>query len=75
MILGFEKIALNAAYCRLVICTGLVTAAGSFVLSCAALLFVGFSMLKMLMMIFMPVIELVALIAASYISNIRLWRK
>lgn len=75
MILGFEKRKLNAAYCRLVICTGLVTAAGSFVLSCTALLFVGFSMLKMLMMIFMLIIELVALIAASYISNIRLWRK
>lgn len=75
VMLGFKKKRLNNAYFKLVHITGIISIIVSTALSGIVFLMVGFSAVKLLIMLSIPSTEIITLIIVSYISNKRLWRK
>ncbi len=75
IILGFDRKQLNTAFYRLVRGTGSASIIASFALSGIVFLFIKLSVVKLLIMMLIPFIEIITLLIASNISNKRLWRK
>lgn len=75
IMLGFDRKQLNTAYYRLVHVTGIISIIASFALSGIVFLFIKLSVVKLLILLLIPCIEVIALLIASNISNKRLWRK
>jgi len=75
IMLGFDRKQLNKAYYRLVRGTGSTSIITSFALSGIVFLFIKLSVVKILIMMLIPFIEIITLLIASNISNKRLWRK
>ena len=75
IMLGFDRMHLNKAYYRLVRVTGLISIIASFALSWIVFLLIKLSVVKLLIMLLIPFIEIITLLIASNISNKRLWRK
>ena len=73
--LGFDRKQLNKAYYRLVHIAGIIAIIASLVLSGIVFLFIKFSIVKLLILLLIPFIEIITLLIASNISNKRLWRK
>lgn len=75
IILGFDKKKLNNSYNRLICGIGLLSISAATALSSIAFGFVEISTVKVLFIIFIPIIELITLFMTSVISNKQLWRK
>lgn len=73
--LGFDRKQLNKAYYRLVHIAGIIAIIASLALSGIVFLFIKFSIVKLLILLLIPFIEIITLLIASNISNKRLWRK
>lgn len=75
MMLGFNRKQLNKAYYMLVHIAGIIAIIASLALSGIVFLFIKFSIVKLLILLLIPFIEIITLLIASNISNKRLWRK
>lgn len=75
IMLGFDRKQLNTAYYRLVHVDGIVSIIASFALSGIVFLFIKLSVVKLLILLLIPCVEVITLLIASNISNKRLWRK
>lgn len=75
IMLGFERKQLNKVYYRLINGVTLISIVASLALSSIVFLIVNFSILKLLLLLFISLMELVTVFIASGITNKRLWRK
>lgn len=75
VMLGFEKKRLNRSYYRFVIGYGILSTVAAVGLSCSVFLFVEVSAVRVLLLMFMPLVEIITLFTAGAKSNKRLWRK
>ncbi len=75
IMLGFDRKQLNKAYYRLVRVAGIISIIASFALSVIVFLLIKLSVVKLLIPLLMPFIDIITLLIASNISNKRLWRK
>lgn len=75
IMLGFEKKRLNKSYFGLVYGCGILSIVAASALSSSIFLLVEFAVVKVLLLMIIPVIELITLSITSAISNKRLWRK
>ena len=75
MMLGFNRKQLNTAFYRLVYVAGIIAIIVSFAISGIVFLFIKFSVVKLMIMLLIPFINIITLLIASNISNKQLWRK
>ena len=75
IMLGFDRKRLNKAYYRLVHVTAIISIIASVALSGIVFIFIKLSVVKLLIMLLIPFIEIITLLIASNISNKRLWRR
>lgn len=75
VMLGFEKKRLNQAYHGYIYKSGATSIIIAFVLSSIVFLFADITAIRMILVIWIPLIELITLFTATTITNRRLWRK
>lgn len=75
VMLGFEKKKLNQAYHSYICRSGVITIIFAFALSSIVFLFADITAIRIILVIWIPLIELITLFTAATIINRRLWRK
>ena len=75
IMLGFDKKRLNQAYHGYIYKSGVTSIIIAFVLSSIVFLFADITAIRIMLVLWIPLIELITLFTATTITNRRLWRK
>ena len=75
VMLGFEKKKLNRAYCSYISMSGVTPIIIALALSSMVFLFTDITAIRMILVMWIPLIELLTLFIATTVSNRQLWRK
>lgn len=75
IMLGYEKKMINRSYYRYAYGNIILSAVIISALSSLTFVFIGFTIIKALVLLFIPIVELLAFIVFAVVLNKRLWRK